>query len=122
MKILLDMNISPDWVPVFQKNGWECLHWMTVGDQKAADEVIFNWARDNGFVVFTHDLDFGTILAATNALAPSVIQIRIHHLLPGDVNSMKIIQYIARFTKELESGALITIDEIRMRVRILPLH
>jgi hypothetical protein len=30
------------------------------------------WARANGHVVFTHDLDFGTTLALTHAADPSV--------------------------------------------------
>lgn len=33
-----------------------------------------------GYVVFTHDLDFGDILAATNADDPSVIQVRTQNL------------------------------------------
>jgi predicted nuclease of predicted toxin-antitoxin system len=28
-----------------------------------------NWALTNGYIVFTHDLDFGAILAATQANA-----------------------------------------------------
>jgi predicted nuclease of predicted toxin-antitoxin system len=33
------------------------------------------WARANRYIVFTHDLDFGSLLAATGAETPSVIQI-----------------------------------------------
>lgn len=42
----------------------------------ATDEEIMRWARENGYVVFTHDLNFGVILAATRAQSPSVIQVR----------------------------------------------
>jgi len=41
------------------------------------------WARANGHVVFTHDLDFGTTLALTHAAGPSVIQVRGQNVLPG---------------------------------------
>lgn len=34
------------------------------------------WALTNDYIVFTHDLDFGTLLAITQADAPSVIQVR----------------------------------------------
>jgi predicted nuclease of predicted toxin-antitoxin system len=34
------------------------------------------YALANNFVVLTHDLDFGTILAATQGNKPSVVQIR----------------------------------------------
>lgn len=47
-----------------------------IGDPRATDRVIMNWASTNGYVVFTNDLDFGILLAATQAEAPSVIQVR----------------------------------------------
>jgi predicted nuclease of predicted toxin-antitoxin system len=37
MKLLIDMNLSPDWVEVFQQQGWQALHWSTVGDLRAMD-------------------------------------------------------------------------------------
>ncbi|MGB3266117.1 MAG: DUF5615 family PIN-like protein [Microcoleus sp.] len=77
MKILIDMNLSPEWTIVFTKYGIESLHWSTVGDPRATDRVIMEWARVNDYAVFTHDLDFGALLAATQADAPSVIQVRI---------------------------------------------
>ena len=32
MKILIDMNLSPRWVEVFDDEGWESAHWSTIGD------------------------------------------------------------------------------------------
>lgn len=77
MKLLIDMNLSPAWVDVFERQGWQAFHWSAVGEPGALDRVILSWARENEYVVFTHDLDFGAILAATNADAPSVIQVRV---------------------------------------------
>jgi predicted nuclease of predicted toxin-antitoxin system len=31
MKLLIDMNLSPLWVEVFEQYGWEALHWSTNG-------------------------------------------------------------------------------------------
>ncbi len=59
MKLLIDMNLSPDWVPIFEREGWNALHWSSVGNPRASDSEIMEWARANAFVVFTHDLDFG---------------------------------------------------------------
>ena len=42
----------------------------------AEDSEIMAWASVNDFVVFTHDLDFGAILALTRAEGPSVVQVR----------------------------------------------
>jgi predicted nuclease of predicted toxin-antitoxin system len=54
MKILVDMNLSPDWVAVLVEHGCEAAHWSTVGDPRADDLVIMEWARANEHVVFTH--------------------------------------------------------------------
>lgn len=45
--------------------------------------TVMGWARENGHVVFTHDLDFGTLLALTRASGPSVVQVRAHDVLPS---------------------------------------
>jgi predicted nuclease of predicted toxin-antitoxin system len=44
MKILVDMNLSPDWVPFLKRNGVDALHWSMVGDLRAPDQVIMEWA------------------------------------------------------------------------------
>ena len=73
MKIVIDMNLSPEWADFFRSAGMEALHWSQVGDGHAEDATIMSWARSNDYVVFTHDLDFGTLLALTRATGPSVI-------------------------------------------------
>ncbi|MCI0417242.1 DUF5615 family PIN-like protein [bacterium] len=65
MKILIDTNLSPDWTTVFKGAGFEALHWTEVGNFQATDQEILSWAADHAYVLFTHDLDFGSILAAT---------------------------------------------------------
>jgi predicted nuclease of predicted toxin-antitoxin system len=52
LKILLDMNLSPVWVEALVEAGIEARHWSTVGDGRASDKEIFEWASRNGFVVF----------------------------------------------------------------------
>lgn len=121
MKIVIDMNLSPDWVPILTKAGYEAVHWSTVGDPRASDKVIMAWAVANGFVVFTHDLDFGAILATTQAKTPSVIQLRSQDILP-DTAASPILAALKKFSTELEAGALITLDETRTRARILPIR
>ena len=66
LNLLVDMNLSPQWVPVLQRHGWQAAHWSTIGDPGASDKEITDWARDQEYVVFTHDLDFGTMLALTH--------------------------------------------------------
>ncbi len=39
--------------------GIEAVHWTAVGDPRAPDDELLRYAREYGYVVFTHDLDFG---------------------------------------------------------------
>ena len=120
MKIVVDMNLPPDWCLLFEQQGWKSAHWSNVGDPKATDAAILGWARVQGFVVFTHDLDYGALLAATQAKGPSVIQIRAQDIMPEAIGSI-LIQALRRYESVLEQGAFISIDESRARIRILPL-
>ncbi len=79
------------------------------------------WALDNNSVVFTHDLDFGIILALTRAETPSVIQVRTQDVTPANL-APKVLSVLQNHCEELIRRALITIDEGRSRIRILPIE
>jgi len=121
MKILIDMNLSPEWVGVLEAAGLRATHWSSIGKASAPDEEIFKHAKKHDYVIFTHDLDFGSILASTNASYPSVIQVRVQDVTPNYLSSF-FISAINQFKDQLSAGALITIDEKRSRARILPLR
>ena len=120
MKILLDMNLPPRWATFLSEEGVECIHWSNVGESTAKDSVIMDYAKENGYIIFTHDLDFGALLAVTRAAGPSVIQIRTQNVLPEAIGSL-VVRAIKQFNEELQQGALISVDPYRSRVRILPL-
>ena len=121
MKILIDMNLPPRWAKVFAAEGWEAFHWSQVGAPTASDREIMAWARNNDYIVFTHDLDFSALLATTQGEGPSVIQVRTQNVLPEAIGKL-VIDSLERFRSELDKGAIITIDPHRTRVRILPLR
>jgi predicted nuclease of predicted toxin-antitoxin system len=66
-------------------------------------------------------LGFGAILAATRADAPSVIQVRAQDITPGHLEAT-VIAALRQYDELLTQGALITIDETRLRSRVLPLR
>jgi predicted nuclease of predicted toxin-antitoxin system len=121
MKVLIDMNLSPRWVGEFARAGIEASHWSSLGGFSAPDQEIMAFARLNGYVVLTHDLDFGAILAATHGEKPSVVQIRAHDVSP-DVIGRQVIVALSQMAAELEAGALLTVDPNRVRMRLLPLR
>lgn len=120
MRLLIDMNLSPTWVSWLRTAKVEAVHWTEIGHATDPDEILFAWAKSHGYVVFTNDLDFGAILAATNADGPSVIQLRVRDLMP-DKLAPRLLAILEQFEDELAEGALISVDERRSKARILPL-
>ena len=78
------------------------------------------WARENGCVVFTNDLDFGILLAHSKDSRPSVIQARTQDVSPEKLGPAIVAVLLAQ-REALERGALLTIDPSKSRVRILPI-
>ena len=120
MKILVDMNLTPVWVEFFAEHSIESVHWSTIGDPKADDPEIMEYARSKGYVVFTHDLDFGTALALTHAVGPSVVQARVEDPIPSVIGEA-VVAAVVEHADHLRRGALITLDPDRLRARILPI-
>lgn len=114
------MNLSPDWVDQLSEHGWVAVHWSAIGDPRATDRELMDWAGSNGFVVFTHDLDFGTMLALTHASGPSVIQVSGQNILPDPMAST-VVAALKQNEADLAAGALVVVDESKSRVRILPI-
>ena len=120
MKFVVDMNLSPAGCAPLCAEGWEAVHWSRVGNPRAADEEILSWAAREGRVVLTHDLDFGAILAVTRGRQPSVVQVRTQDVLPSGLAS-RLMPALRQVEPQLIAGALVVIDEMRYRIRILPL-
>jgi predicted nuclease of predicted toxin-antitoxin system len=120
MKLLIDMNLSPLWVEFFAASGFESIHWSKVGDPAAPDCMIMDYAAAHGFVIFTHDLDFGALLADHKSRQPSVIQIRTQDVLPAAIGAM-VVRALNASRQQLEEGVLVTVDPSRSRIRFLPI-
>ncbi len=120
VRLLVDMNLSVEWVAELARHGWSAVHWSTVADPRADDSTIVAWALANVHVVFTHDLDFGTMLALTHATGPSVLQVRGQNVLPEDIGPV-VIAALRQHDAALAAGALVVVDVKKSRVRVLPL-
>ncbi len=114
LPIVVDMNLSVEWIPLLTQAGWPAVHWSEVGDPRAEDATIMAWALAQGRVVFTHDLDFGTTLALTHAGGPSVIQVRGQRVLPEHIGPL-VLAALQQYEVELSAGALVVVEEKRNR-------
>jgi predicted nuclease of predicted toxin-antitoxin system len=120
-RLLVDMNLSTEWIPLLQGAGHGAVHWSEVGDPRELDTALMQWAIANRYAVFTHDLDFGTMLALSGADGPSVLQVRCLNVLPEAIRMLVLLQ-LKTYGAEIEQGALVVADERRQRVRILSLQ
>jgi predicted nuclease of predicted toxin-antitoxin system len=121
MRLLLDMNLAPRWCDRLIEDGHEAVHWSSIGASEATDVAILAYAKAHGFVVLTHDLDFGAILAATGGEGPSVVQIRAEDTSPEAIGVL-LLAGLRQMADELDVGALVTIEPGRSRLRLLPLR
>ncbi len=103
MKILIDMNLSPSWETYLTEEGFECIHWSKIGKGNEPDSFLFEYAKKNNYLILTHDLDFGAILACSNEDGPSVIQIRSNNITP-DYYGKKLVSVIKQVETYLKEG------------------
>jgi len=120
LKLLVDMNLSSKLANRLRDAGYDCRHWKEVGDKKAPDTELFDWARRNDAVVITRDIGFGDILAATNSNAPSVLLDRSSDSFSTQVFPI-ILQALRQTEEQLRQGALVVVTEKRLRIRMLPM-
>jgi predicted nuclease of predicted toxin-antitoxin system len=114
------MNLSPLWVQFLTGAGFESTHWSKIGEPSAPDTEILDYASANGLVIFTHDLDFGALLATRKSRRPSVIQVRTQDVLPSAIGEI-VLRALHASQSHLEVGALVTVDPNRNRIRMLPI-
>lgn len=121
MNFLADMGISPVTVATLRAHGHTAKHLGEERLHRLPDADILAKARAEQAIVLTHDLDFGELMAASNAPLPSVIIFRLPDMRPDSVNR-HLLAIIAQYMSELEQGAIVSVGDKRVRLRRLPIR
>lgn len=88
----------------------------------ASDADVFQVALADNRVVVSEDTDFGTLLALRDAAKPSVVLFRrIQDRSAANLLSL-LLTNLAAVTRDLDAGAVVVIENARIRIRRLPLH
>jgi predicted nuclease of predicted toxin-antitoxin system len=120
MRFLADMGISHVVVAWLQAQGHDATHLRDEGLHKLENGEIFTKAARESRVILTWDLDFTEILALSGRHKVSAVVFRL-----VNTRSLHVIERLARVLQEsaqdLEDGAIISVEEARHRVRLLPL-
>ncbi len=120
IKFLADENISPKTVSFLNTKGYDVIRVNAIKIGKKDKEII-EYARANGYVLITMDLDFGYILSYIRDNKPSVIILRLTYPEPDNVNShlLKALNN-EEIVNNLMEGSVIIIEDDRIRLRRLP--
>ena len=122
MRLLLDQNLSPQLADELRARGHGAVHVRSFGMSSASDQSIMDLAAAETRVVVSADTDFGELLARTNAAAPSVLLLRRQdHRRAAQVADLLALN-LPMVADDLEAGAVVVLDEDRIRVRRLPLR
>lgn len=120
MKFLLDMGVSHHTATFLRTKGYDAIHLLDLQLIRATDRESIELARRENRIVLTHDLDFGTLMAASSEHLPSVVIFRLNDMRPLNVNRhLSVI--LERYADVLVSGAILSVNEYRIRVRRLPI-
>lgn len=120
MKFLADMGISLRTVDWLRDRGYDVVHLRNRGLQKLPDDKILDVARNEGRIILTVDLDFAQLLAVSRESLPSVILFRLGNENYDEINK-RLTEILNNCQEDLETGAIISVNNETFRVRRFPI-
>lgn len=120
MKLLLDQGLPLSAAALLRDTGVDAIHVGEIAFSAAEDAEIIHRAIEEARIVVTLDADFHTLLALNEAIAPSVIRIRIERLRAQALTEL-LLSVINECEADLQQGAAVTVEPSRIRIRRLPL-
>jgi predicted nuclease of predicted toxin-antitoxin system len=121
VRFLANMNISPKTVTALRQQGWEIIRLSDLLPVDATDEEVLELARREDWVVITQDLDFSTLVALSGYDRPSLITLRLSVSDPETV-TQRLLEVLPQIEQFLRKGCAVTIEDIAVRVRHLPIR
>ena len=120
MKFLADMGISPRTVLWLRFQGHEAIRLNEERLERLPDSAVMAKAISEGRILLTMDLGFGALLAMSQEQFPSIILFRLSNETSENVNE-RLAVVLELFQEDLESGAIISVNDETIRMRRLPL-
>lgn len=121
MRFLIDASMSPVVVQELRRAGHDAMHVGEVLRLNSPDVDVLEHASQDARVIVAADTDFGDLLAARQAVQPSVV---LFHRLSGRRPREQVALLLANLpavSSDLAAGAIVVIEERRLRLRTLPI-
>lgn len=120
MNLLLDQGIPRSLAGLLRQDGFDAVHTGEIGMAEADDAEILQRAVAEKRVVVTLDADFHAHLALSQVCQPSVIRVRIEGLRAQNFREL-LHGVISQSQRDLEAGAMISVQQHQIRIRRLPI-
>jgi predicted nuclease of predicted toxin-antitoxin system len=121
MTVLVDVNLTPDWIPFLRSHGIAAVHWSDVGAPSAPDADLIAWATTNAHLLMTADVGLVSQIINSGRGQPSVLLLRTASQLVERIG-LVVAHELKAHESELRLGAVLTLDDGRSRLRTLPLQ
>lgn len=113
------MGVSLEVVRWLRAAGHDAVHLREQSLERLADLQVFTKSIAENRILLTFDLDFGEIAALSKGSPAKVIVFRLRNARAANVIA-RLSAVILDWGAELDGGAVISVDEGRHRVRLLP--
>ena len=114
------MGVSVEVVRWLRSEGHDAIHLREQSLQRLADPQVFTKSIEEDWVLLTFDLDFGEIAALSKGKPGKVIVFRLRNTRAANVIA-RLSSVISDCRAELDSGAVVSVEDARYRVRLLPI-
>ncbi len=119
MRLLADMGISMRVVEALRTDGHDVVHAQDIDLGRASDREILEHAAADTRTVVTFDLDFAEIVALRQSDRERVVLLRLQNTRNENVLA-RLRLALTECAEELDSGAIVVVEDGRYRVRALP--
>jgi len=120
VRLLADLNIAPGTVSFVRALGHDVVRVNELLPGSTPDERIVEFAKHEGYVVLTQDLDFSAIVPLSGASTPSIISVRLGSARI-EVVKRRLESVLPSIEGDVLAGAIITVEEHAVRSRALPI-
>ncbi len=120
MRWLLDQGVPRSAADHLSRASHDAIHVGDIGMATATDSDILAHATREHRIIVTFDADFHALLAKSRASQPSIIRIR-EEGLKGAVVAKLLLHIAHRFPAELENGCVMSCQNLKIRLRRLPI-
>jgi len=120
MRLLADLHIAPRTVEYLKSLGHDVVRVSQVLRPTSPDHEIIAYAIGNHRAILTQDLDFSAEIAVSGKAYPSVVLLRLSSFRIESVNGI-LSDVLPALEEDVKNGALVTIEDHRVRRRRLPL-